>query len=740
MKRAGAAVVFFCFLGIASGFADFEGTTRRFGIFIGANNGGRGRTTLHYAVSDARAMARVFTQMGGIRLEDLALLVEPSIRDIEQQLSLTRESIARARESHKRIELVFYYSGHSDEEGLLLNRERLSYLDLRARITDLPSDMRIVILDSCASGAFTRAKGGTKTVPFLIDDSVSAEGYAFLTSSSATEASQESDSIGGSYFTHSLLAGLRGGADSVGDGRVTLNEVYRFAYTETLAKTETSLYGAQHPSYDMQISGSGDVVLTDIKETSAGLVFEAEVTGRITIRDSSDFLMAEFTKVQNRPLEIGLESGPYHILLQRGDSFYRAEVFLVENRRVRLVLADFSPVGASPAVARGDVPAGSETDAASGAENSAGENHPGDTVKLQLIPDAWRGKKEIETTNHVLLSLTAADGWHLSGVGLAPLGVSSYGSLTGLQLAGTYASTAGDMTGVQLTGAFTFAGGNVRGLQASGMFNVANGYMRGIQAAWIFNMTNGSVAGLQSSWIFNLSSDVVGVQTAGAFNMARGAMTGFQAAGLFNRSSGAMRGLQTALVNYSGEDSAGAQIGLVNISRSANVFPLGIVNIIKDGILNPQVWIDSMGYMNAGLKSGSKHFYTTLSVGVEELYIGSLTAAPGGDHEINTMALRAGIGLELPLGPAFLDIEALCGTINKMYSANSNNDESTLLIQGRLVAGLKAFKHLGIFAGVSYEYLRPFSGSAPVPEGGYDLGYGGRWNSNRIGFFAGVQF
>ena len=127
--------------------------------------------------------------------------------------------------------------------------------------------MRIVILDSCSSGAFTRAKGGIKTQPFLIDGSLSAQGYAFLTSSSANEASQESDNIEGSYFTHSLLAGLRGAADTVGDGRVTLNEAYRYAYTETMARTETSLYGAQHPSYDMQVSGTGDVVLTDLSET-----------------------------------------------------------------------------------------------------------------------------------------------------------------------------------------------------------------------------------------------------------------------------------------------------------------------------------------------------------------------------------------------------------------------------------------------------------------------------------------
>ncbi|MDR0388829.1 MAG: caspase family protein, partial [Spirochaetaceae bacterium] len=601
MKRISAFLVFFCLAGIAAGFGDFEGTTRRFGIFIGANNGGSGRITLRYAVSDARAMAQIFTEMGGIRAEDMILLVEPSIRDIEQQLSLTHQKIVRARESYKRTELVFYYSGHSDEEGLLLNRQRLFYRDLRARITALPSEMRIVILDSCASGAFTRAKGGTKTVPFLIDDSISAEGYAFLTSSSATEASQESDSIGGSYFTHSLITGLRGGADLVGDGRVTLNEVYRFAYAETLAKTETSLYGVQHPSYDMQISGSGDVVLTDVKETSAGLVFGAELTGRITIRDSSDFLMAELTKVQNRPLEIGLGSGRYHILLQRGDSFFRAEVLLVENRRVHLNLADFSPVGRSPAVARGDVPAGDE---------SGDEAYPLDPLKFQLLPDAWLGREAARTTNNLLFALLAADGWQLNGLGMAFLGVSTYGSLTGAQLAGIYATTAKNMTGVQLAGILNFAGGPVQGVQFSGLVNLAqdtvlgaqgtwglniagndltgvqaagslnivDGSVTGVQQAGLCNWAGGSLQGVQLAGILNMASGGArGVQETGVVNIATGDMTGLQMAGILNWSSGAMRGLQFGLVNYSGQDSAGLRIGLINISRGESVLPIGLV-------------------------------------------------------------------------------------------------------------------------------------------------------------------
>ena len=71
-------------------------------------------------------------------------------------------------------------------------------------------------------------------------------GHAYLTSSSADEAAQESDRIGGSFFTHFLVTGLRGAADADSDKRVTLDEAYRFAFDETLARTEAIGGGPQH--------------------------------------------------------------------------------------------------------------------------------------------------------------------------------------------------------------------------------------------------------------------------------------------------------------------------------------------------------------------------------------------------------------------------------------------------------------------------------------------------------------
>jgi uncharacterized caspase-like protein len=92
----------------------------------------------------------------------------------------------------------------------MLGRERFDYKELRDQLKGVNADVQIAILDSCSSGAFNRLKVGMRRSPFLFDESTEAAGHAFLTSSSASEAAQESDEIGGSFFTHYLLIALSG--------------------------------------------------------------------------------------------------------------------------------------------------------------------------------------------------------------------------------------------------------------------------------------------------------------------------------------------------------------------------------------------------------------------------------------------------------------------------------------------------------------------------------------------------
>ena len=240
---------------------------------------------------------------------------------------------------------MFYYSGHSDETGLLLGGVSVDYKRLRGLIDKVPADVRIGILDSCSSGAFTRSKGGKKREPFLAGAAAEVEGHAFLTSSSADEAAQESDRIGGSFFTHFLVTGLRGAADTDGDRRVTLGEAYRFAFDETLERTETSSGGPQHAAYDISLAGTGDLVMTDLRKTSAKLEIAADVHGRIYVRDRRGDLAAELHKPKNSGVvTLALEPGDYAVTIDDGHNLHRADVAVRSNKSELLAVAQLADI------------------------------------------------------------------------------------------------------------------------------------------------------------------------------------------------------------------------------------------------------------------------------------------------------------------------------------------------------------------------------------------------------------
>ena len=212
-----------------------------------------------------------------------------------------------------------------------------------------PADLRVVILDSCASGAFTRHKGGTKRPPFLMDSSIDMRGHAFLTSTSADEQAQESDRIAASYFTYYLLSGLRGAADANQDRRVTLQEAYQFASQETLARTERTQGGPQHAAYEFDLTGTGDMVVTDVRGTESGLILPPELCGRITVRQRDGALIAELHKAAGSTLELGVEPGDYVVAMEGAPQIFQAEIALVAGQRTAVRASAFHAGGAARA-------------------------------------------------------------------------------------------------------------------------------------------------------------------------------------------------------------------------------------------------------------------------------------------------------------------------------------------------------------------------------------------------------
>ena len=219
----------------------------------------------------------------------------------------------------------------------------------------MEAEVQIAILDACASGAITRLKGGRRQKAFMVDASSDMRGYAFLTSSSEDEAAQESDAIGASFFSHYLVSGLRGAADVTGDGRVTLNEAYHFAFQNTLEGTERTQGGAQHPAYDIKMTGTGDVVMTDVRQTSAGLILAEALQGRFFIRNANRQLIAELFKPAGRRVELGLEPGAYRVHMAREVQSATTSVELAMGQRAILDEDHFEIIAREHTTMRGGI-------------------------------------------------------------------------------------------------------------------------------------------------------------------------------------------------------------------------------------------------------------------------------------------------------------------------------------------------------------------------------------------------
>ncbi|MEO0606358.1 MAG: caspase family protein, partial [Myxococcota bacterium] len=476
-----------------------------------------------------------------------------------------------------RAEVFFYYSGHSDAEGLLLGEEHLGYPELKAALDTVSADVRVAILDSCASGALIRAKGGTRIAPFLADRSNEVGGFAYITSSSADEVSQEADQIGGSYFTHALATGLRGAADQSGDGRVTLDEAYSFAYTTTLARTERSQFGPQHANHSFQLSGKGNLVLTDLHLTSASLVLDEELSGRALVRDEDGDLVAELIKPAGRMIELGLGAGGYEITFGKAsDGRFAVAQVQLEVGTTAIVGADdlvWFEAETEASVARGDVPETPPTPPPPTAtvvatEPLIGRPHP---PRFELVP-GFPPPSRPGVDSMILGVLTHSEG--IKGLGLAFAGSLVDRDLEGTNFALGTSIVGGNLQGTQGTLGFNYVGGDARGAQLTLGANVVNGDMRGTQLSLGGNWARGFSRGVQTTLGLNSADQGFrGIQAALGGNISGRAARGFQLSLGANVAAGRVDGFQGTLGGNVAGDVQGFQGSLgVNVAGDVQGF------------------------------------------------------------------------------------------------------------------------------------------------------------------------
>jgi len=194
---------------------------------------------------DAKELARVLNSPEICAFDDVVVL-------FNETASKAGEGIDYFLSNRKPNDLlVLYFSGHGvrDEYGALYlavkntNRARLRSTAIksdfiREAMDQSRSKRQVLILDCCNSGAF--AQGTKAEIGGSVGTASAFEGTGYgrvvLTASDSTQFAWEGDKVTGetenSLFTHYLVKGLEGEADTNGDGRITIDELYDYAYEQ----------------------------------------------------------------------------------------------------------------------------------------------------------------------------------------------------------------------------------------------------------------------------------------------------------------------------------------------------------------------------------------------------------------------------------------------------------------------------------------------------------------------------
>ena len=244
-------------------------------LFIGVDEGLPRERTLKYASRDAVSMAGVFRELGSYSKDKLYLLVNPTLERVRLTLREIRGRVLELRRTGSQTSVLLYYSGHGSAEGLHMRGKIVSRREVGDLLDSLECDLKIVILDACESGDFLRRKGGVlyEDREILKQDELESRGTILLSSSSSGEQAQESEDYKGAVFSHHLINGLKGLADYDSNREVTLLEAFDYARASTRLEEIDGLTEQQNPSYDFDVVGKSDPVLTRLERVRSRILF-----------------------------------------------------------------------------------------------------------------------------------------------------------------------------------------------------------------------------------------------------------------------------------------------------------------------------------------------------------------------------------------------------------------------------------------------------------------------------------
>jgi len=215
---------------------------RRIAILVGINNYER-CGLLSFAAQDVGALKEILLdpRRGGYQEEYVKLLTDnDGFKPHRANILRTVRNMTRAADAQD--DLLFCFSGHgltAEGKAYLVPTEGssedasdscVSIAEIRSLIEQSKANSKLMILDACYSGLeMGKPATGRMTAEFEESlKSTSEAGIAVLSSCKANERSLEDPELAHGVFSHYLIEGLAGPADSDKDNDISVFEAFEY--------------------------------------------------------------------------------------------------------------------------------------------------------------------------------------------------------------------------------------------------------------------------------------------------------------------------------------------------------------------------------------------------------------------------------------------------------------------------------------------------------------------------------
>lgn len=235
-------LIFICYIIFATHVYAYENT---YAVIIGVADYKNDEyiNDLPYTINNTRAMYSFLRSKAGgnVPAKNICYLTDANATRANI-IHMAKALFSKAKEGDR---VIFYYGGHGGE-GFVTPYDyngfvetTIYYSDIKAIFKTARCKTKLLFMDSCYSGAIKKnpisRNGNMNNIRRNDDRNMN---IAVMSACKANEFSWQTSSYEMGVFTHFLIKGLSGAANSDGNKYITIKELFHYVYKHVIAETK----------------------------------------------------------------------------------------------------------------------------------------------------------------------------------------------------------------------------------------------------------------------------------------------------------------------------------------------------------------------------------------------------------------------------------------------------------------------------------------------------------------------